>query len=79
MLLPVVLMMGKALCEIFIDDESNLLRATFGILGTPLIALLVAVIGAYLTLSGIRPRAGMALEQTQFSRISGAGSARGTA
>ena len=43
-------MMGKALCEIFIDDENNFLRATFGILGTPLIALLVAVIVGIFTL-----------------------------
>ena len=28
-LLPVVLMMGKALVDIFIDDENNLVRFTF--------------------------------------------------
>ena len=33
-LLPVVLMMGKALVDIFIEDENNLLRQTFDILGT---------------------------------------------
>src|SRR6185312_15440122 len=32
-LLPVALMMGKALVDIFIDDESNLLRQTFDIIG----------------------------------------------
>ena len=38
MLLPVVLMMGKALVDIFIDDENSLLRQIFDIIGTPLIA-----------------------------------------
>ena len=38
-LLPVGLMMGKALVDIFIDDENNLLRQTFDILGRPLMAL----------------------------------------
>ena len=49
-LLPVALMMGKALVDIFIDDESNLLRQTFDILGRPLMALLIAVIVGIFTL-----------------------------
>ena len=44
MLLPVVLMLGKALVDIFIDDESQWFRVTFDVLGTPLVALLIAVI-----------------------------------
>lgn len=49
-LLPVVLMLGKALGEIFIDDESNPVRVVLDVVGTPLIALLIAVIVAMFTL-----------------------------
>ncbi len=49
-LLPVALMMGKALVDIFIEDENNLLRQIFDILGRPLIALLIAVIVGIFTL-----------------------------
>lgn len=49
-LLPVALMMGKALVDIFIDDETNLVRQTFDILGRPLVALLIAVIVGIFTL-----------------------------
>ena len=42
-LLPVVLMMGKALGDIFIADKANPVRSTLDFLGTPLIALLIAV------------------------------------
>ncbi len=49
-LLPVGLMMGKALADIFIDDESNVLRQTFDTLGRPLMALLIAVVVGIFTL-----------------------------
>jgi gluconate:H+ symporter, GntP family len=49
-LLPVGLMMGKALVDIFIDDEDNLLRFTFDTLGRPLMALLIAVVVGIFTL-----------------------------
>lgn len=49
-LLPVALMMGKALVDIFIDDEGNLLRQTFDVLGRPLMALLIAVVVGIFTL-----------------------------
>lgn len=49
-LLPVGLMMGKALADIFIDDENNLLRQTLDILGRPLVALLIAVVVGIFTL-----------------------------
>lgn len=49
-LLPVVLMMGKALADIFIDDETDPLRRTLDVLGTPLIALLIAVVVGMFTL-----------------------------
>lgn len=49
-LLPVGLMLGKALVDIFIDDKKNLVRQVFDTLGTPLIALLIAVIVGLFTL-----------------------------
>jgi GntP family gluconate:H+ symporter len=49
-LLPVGLMMGKALVDIFIDEKSNVLRQIFDILGRPLMALLIAVVVGIFTL-----------------------------
>lgn len=49
-LLPVALMLGKALVDIFIDDDGQLFRQIFDTLGTPLIALLIAVIVGMVTL-----------------------------
>ncbi|MET0702886.1 MAG: gluconate:H+ symporter [Mycobacterium sp.] len=49
-LLPVVLMLGKALADIFIDDKTQLLRQVLDTLGTPLIALLLAVVVGMFTL-----------------------------
>ncbi|MBB5161365.1 GntP family permease [Mycobacterium sp. AZCC_0083] len=49
-LLPVALMLGKALADIFIDDKSQWLRQILDTLGTPLIALLLAVIVGMFTL-----------------------------
>jgi GntP family gluconate:H+ symporter len=49
-LLPVVLMLGKALADIFIADKANPVRTVLDFLGTPLIALLLAVIVAMFTL-----------------------------
>ena len=49
-LLPVALMMGKALVDIFIDDATDPLRQVFDLLGTPLVALLIAVVVAMFTL-----------------------------
>jgi gluconate:H+ symporter, GntP family len=49
-LLPVVLMLGKALVDIFIEDENQWFRQIFDTLGTPLIALLIAVIVGIFTL-----------------------------
>lgn len=51
-LLPVVLMLGKALVDIFIDDENQWFRITFDVLGTPLVALLIAVVVGIFTLGG---------------------------
>ena len=43
-------MLGKALVDIFIDDKTNWFRQIFDILGTPLMALLIAVIVGMFTL-----------------------------
>ncbi|RKT56177.1 GntP family permease [Saccharothrix australiensis] len=48
-LLPVVLMMGKALADI-VAAKGNPVRSAFDFLGTPVIALLIAVIVAMITL-----------------------------
>jgi gluconate:H+ symporter, GntP family len=62
-LLPVALMMGKALVDIFISDSTNTLRQVFDLLGTPLVALLIAVIVAMFTLGR-----GAGMSKTLISR-----------
>ncbi|MCG5433366.1 GntP family permease [Mycobacterium sp. MYCO198283] len=49
-LLPVFLMMGKALAEIVVADEDNAVRVVLDALGTPFIALLIAVVVGMFTL-----------------------------
>lgn len=49
-LLPVVLMMGKALADIFIEDPTDPTRRVLDVLGAPLVALLIAVVVAMFTL-----------------------------
>ena len=49
-LLPVGLMLGKALADILIDDKNNPLRGIFDVLGRPLMALLIAVVVGIFTL-----------------------------
>jgi gluconate:H+ symporter, GntP family len=49
-LLPVALMLGKALVDIFIADDGQVVRRVFDALGTPLIALLIAVVVGMFTL-----------------------------
>jgi gluconate:H+ symporter, GntP family len=62
-LLPVALMMGKALVDIFIDDKNNVLRQTFDVLGRPLMALLIAVVVGIFTLGR-----GAAMTRDQITR-----------
>lgn len=66
-LLPVVLMMGKALADIFLEEGDGL-RTVLDNLGTPLIALLIAVAVAMFTLgrgSGMdRTAIGRSVEQS---------------
>ena len=49
-LLPVVLMLGKALVDVVIDDPKALPQRVFDFVGSPLIALLAAVLLGMLTL-----------------------------
>src|SRR6187200_1369299 len=48
-LLPVVLMMAKAIADIVIDDEENRVQQVFDVIGNPFIALLIAVFVAMFT------------------------------
>lgn len=49
-LLPVALMLGKAIVDIFIKNENALIRQIFDVLGRPLVALLLAVVVGMVTL-----------------------------
>ncbi|MEU6539840.1 gluconate:H+ symporter [Streptomyces sp. NPDC047000] len=59
-LLPVVLMLAKALVDLVIDDPANTTQRIFDVIGSPLIALLAAVLVGMFTLG--RP-AGLGKEQ----------------
>lgn len=45
-LLPVVLMLGRAVTEIVVDDEDNLFQQVVVVLGEPMVALLIATLVA---------------------------------
>ncbi|MEV0093042.1 gluconate:H+ symporter [Streptomyces sp. NPDC050738] len=49
-LLPVVLMLAKALVDIVVDDPTHMIQRVFDVIGSPLIALLAAVIVGMFTL-----------------------------
>ncbi|MFJ8535061.1 GntP family permease [Streptomyces sp. NPDC093591] len=49
-LLPVVLMLSKALVDIVIDDPENTVQRVFDVIGSPMIALLAAVLLGIFTL-----------------------------
>ncbi|MGI9155139.1 MAG: hypothetical protein ACR2FG_00650 [Marmoricola sp.] len=51
MLLPVVLMLGFAVCELTLDSSSGL-RKTFEVIGNPAVALLIGTVVALWTLGG---------------------------
>jgi gluconate:H+ symporter, GntP family len=59
-LLPVALMLGKALVDILIKNDKDVVREIFDVLGRPLVALLIAVLVGMLTLGR---GAGMTREQ----------------
>jgi GntP family gluconate:H+ symporter len=47
--LPVALMMAKAIADIVIDDDTNRVQQVFDVIGNPLVALLIAVVVAMFT------------------------------
>jgi GntP family gluconate:H+ symporter len=49
-LLPVVLMLSKALVDIVVDDPEKTVQRVFDVIGSPLIALLTAVLVGFFTL-----------------------------
>lgn len=49
-MLPVALMLGKALADVVIDDPENTVQRVMDVVGSPLIALLTAVLVALFTL-----------------------------
>ncbi|MFE9609221.1 GntP family permease [Streptomyces sp. NPDC006012] len=49
-LLPVVLMLAKALVDIVVDDPEHMVQRVFDVVGSPLIALLLAVLVGIFTL-----------------------------
>ncbi|MER6069155.1 gluconate:H+ symporter [Streptomyces sp. NPDC001817] len=61
-LLPVVLMLARALVDIIVDNPANTTQRVFDIIGSPMIALLTAVIVGFFTLG--RP-AGFSKERLQ--------------
>lgn len=63
-LLPVVLMLGKSIADIIIDDKKNSTQVFFDTLGTPALALLIAVIVAMVTFGR---GAGMSLAEVSKS------------
>ncbi|PXW27793.1 UNVERIFIED_CONTAM: GntP family gluconate:H+ symporter [Williamsia faeni] len=66
-LLPVVLMLGKAIAEIFIEDDDSIVRQILDVLGTPIIALLIAVVVAMFTLGR-----GSGMDRDTISKATGA-------
>ncbi|MGW0614823.1 GntT/GntP/DsdX family permease [Streptomyces sp. NPDC002788] len=52
-LLPVILMLAKALVDIVVDDPENLIQRVFDVVGAPMIALLASVLVGIFTL--LRP------------------------
>lgn len=48
-LLPVALMLGKALVDIMIEDDAQTFRQVFDVIGNPFVALLIAVLVAMVT------------------------------
>ncbi|MFI6349327.1 gluconate:H+ symporter [Streptomyces sp. NPDC050560] len=73
-LLPVVLMLAKALVDIVVDDTGDTLQRIFDVLGSPLIALLIAVLVGMFTLGRAagftRERLGTTVE-TSLAPIAG--------
>ncbi|CAM5243094.1 GntP family gluconate:H+ symporter OS=Streptomyces violarus OX=67380 GN=FHS41_006386 PE=4 SV=1 [Streptomyces violarus] len=64
-LLPVILMLAKALVDIVVDDPENPVQRVFDVIGAPMIALLASVLVGIFTL--LRP-AGFSKERISLAR-----------
>jgi len=67
-LLPVALMLGKALVDVFIKDDSRPVRVVFDVLGTPLVALLIAVVVGMFTFG-----VGVGMSRDELAKCVGSG------
>jgi GntP family gluconate:H+ symporter len=67
-LLPVALMLGKALADVFIKDDSRPVRVVFDVLGTPLVALLIAVVVGMFTFG-----VGVGMSRDELAKCVGSG------
>ena len=60
-------MLGKAIAEIFISNDDQIVRQVLDVLGTPIIALLIAVVVAMFTLGR-----GSGMDRDTISKTTGA-------
>jgi gluconate:H+ symporter, GntP family len=67
-LLPVALMLGKALVDVFIKDDSRPVRVVFDVVGTPLVALLIAVVVGMFTFG-----VGVGMSRDELAKCVGSG------
>jgi gluconate:H+ symporter, GntP family len=67
-LLPVALMLGKAVVDVFIKDDSRPVRVVFDVLGTPLVALLIAVVVGMFTFG-----VGVGMSRDELAKCVGSG------
>jgi GntP family gluconate:H+ symporter len=67
-LLPVALMLSKALVDVFIKDDSRPVRVVFDVLGTPLVALLIAVVVGMFTFG-----VGVGMSRDELAKCVGSG------
>lgn len=65
-LLPVVLMLGKAILTIVIDDPDNIVQQVGDVIGAPFVALLIAVLVAMVTFG-----TGVGMDKEQISKSIG--------
>ena len=65
-LLPVVLMLGKALVDIFVEDKEAGIRRVFDLVGEPFFALLIALVVAMFTLGR-----GSGMDARRISKVTG--------
>jgi gluconate:H+ symporter, GntP family len=65
-LLPVMLMLGKALVDVFVEDKEQGIRRFFDLVGEPIFALLIALVVAMFTLGR-----GAGMDARRISKVTG--------